>query len=196
MSTRKDYNSILWEDILYYDETSPTFLRWKTEIRRGLNYRIVVARVGDIAGAIDKKGYSRTKLHGKSYENHRIIWVLFYGAIDINLCVDHIDGDRYNNRIGNLRLTTHAINMRNQSIYSNNKSGVNGVHRTKTGYYVAEWGDINGKRKQKSFSISKFGEQDAFTMACEYREQKICELNSQGAGYTNRHGKELELAYD
>lgn len=55
-------------------------------------------------------------------------------------------------------------------------------------YYVAHWCDIDGEYQGKYFSIDKLGESEAFRLACEYRQQRIEELNAQGAGYTARHG--------
>lgn len=40
-----------------------------------------------------------------------------------------------------------------------------------------------------SFSCNKYGHEQAFQLACQWREQKIAELNEQGAGYSERHGK-------
>jgi hypothetical protein len=37
--------------------------------------------------------------------------------------------------------------------------------------WIAQWNDINGKKRQQSFSISKYGD-EAFTMACEHREEQ------------------------
>lgn len=50
-----DYNAIKWEDLVYYDETSPTFLRWKVERRGGAHRQVLHKRVGDIAGSTKKK---------------------------------------------------------------------------------------------------------------------------------------------
>ena len=61
----------------------------------------------------------------------------------------------------------------------------------KHGYfrYRAMGMTLNGEKKTKSFSCNLLGEEQAFKLACEYREQNIRELNEQGAGYTERHGK-------
>lgn len=44
---------------------------------------------------------------------HRVIWHYFNGEIPIGLQIDHIDGNRKNNRLDNLRLVTHKENMNN-----------------------------------------------------------------------------------
>ena len=126
---------------------------------------------------------------------------MFYGEIPEGMFIDHIDGNRGNNNIDNLRLVNVEGNARNIRLPSNNTSGVCGVtfcvavdSRSEKTYYSpswrAQWYDLNGKRKLKAFSTKKYGYQKAFDLACTYRQQMIDLLNQQGAGYTNRHGKE------
>lgn len=52
--------------------------------------------------------------------------------------VDHINGDRLDNRKSNLRIASTFINARNRRLNSNNKSGAKGVRRSKQGRWVAE----------------------------------------------------------
>jgi hypothetical protein len=54
---------------------------------------------------------------------------------------------------------------------------------------MAQWYDLSGKKHSKSFSISKYGYEEAFRLACEARVEAIRLLNEQGAGYTEYHGK-------
>lgn len=70
-------------------------------------------------------GYFRVYFEGKHHMAHRLIWKLMTGEDPVQ--VDHIDGDRRNNRFSNLRNVTHAINMKNKSLYANNKTGIPGV---------------------------------------------------------------------
>lgn len=75
---------------------------------------------------------------------------------------------------------------------SGSSSGVLGVYKIKVDkedrYWMALW-DCNGSTKQKYFKIAKYGNEEAFRLACEYRAAMIEQLNSQGAGYTDTHGK-------
>lgn len=97
---------------------------------------------------------------------------------------------------GNIRWETNEQQARNKGIQSNNSSGVSGVSwddKTYKGisnlYAKAQWNDLDGKLKTKSFSVKMYGFLPAFKMACEYRYKKIQELNSLGADYSEKHGK-------
>jgi hypothetical protein len=82
-------------------------------------------KVGDLAGAIDNKGYRVVSWNSKSYKVHRLIFMMFYGYVP--KFIDHIDADPSNNRIENLRPTTTSQNLCNTRIRVNNTSGVKGV---------------------------------------------------------------------
>ena len=86
-------------------------------------------KVGDIACCIHKSsGYAYTKVYGRQYKTHRLIWMYFYGEFPSS-DIDHINGCRSDNRIENLRSIDHAVNMQNQrSPSKNNKTGFLGVH--------------------------------------------------------------------
>jgi hypothetical protein len=82
--------------------------------------------------------------------------------------VDHINRDGLDNRSVNVREGGGRVNPNNKRIQKNNKSGVKGVYQSGNSW-SAQWFDVNGKKKRKSFSIGKYGE-EAFTMACECRK--------------------------
>ena len=63
---------------------------------------------------------------GYSLKSHRVVWAIVHGEWP-SQHIDHIDGDRSNNRIDNLRDVTHATNHRNVRKKSNNTSGFTGV---------------------------------------------------------------------
>ena len=97
------------DNIRYDSETGNLF--WTTSILRG-------HRTGDLVGATTGSGYMafNGNLGGKRfYYNHRVVWFLNYGSVPKIL--DHIDGDRLNNRVENLRPATNGLNQRNRLGY-------------------------------------------------------------------------------
>lgn len=184
-----------WNDYFYYDETSPTCLRRVRDIWSGKDYRILSVRKDEIAGYKDGH-YWTIVLHKKKYVLHRIIWEIHNGVIPEGMFIDHIDGDKYNNKIENLRVVSRFGNARNVRMNIKNKSGVTGVslhedvrRNPSVDAWVANWKNLDNKLVTKSFSINKYGYDEAFRLACEWREKMILALNAQGAGYTERHGK-------
>lgn len=96
-------------------------LTWK--INRGGG-----VRAGMIAGCKTWDGYRQIKFMNKAYQSHRIAWLMFYG-VDAPTDIDHIDGNRSNNAIVNLRLATDSENQQNRKrVRPDNKTGFMGVH--------------------------------------------------------------------
>jgi len=85
-----------------------------------------VNEIGQIAGCVHKgKGYIHVKIKAKAFKAHRLVFLYHHGYLPE--CVDHIDGDKTNNKIENLRAATKEENCHNQKIRSTNKSGYKGV---------------------------------------------------------------------
>ncbi len=78
-------------------------------------------------GTVRHDGYIRINVDGRLYYAHRLVWIIFNGAIPDGMQVDHIDCDPSNNKISNLRLATQSQNNHNQRVYKNSTSGVKGV---------------------------------------------------------------------
>lgn len=93
------------------------YLFWKNSKRSGWN--------GKKAGSLDRYGYLQTKIEGKLYLNHRIIFLMGMGFLPE--VVDHIDGNSLNNDINNLRESTSCQNAHNARIRKDNKSGIKNV---------------------------------------------------------------------
>ena len=90
-------------------------------------------KAGAKAGSIDSYGYLQLSINSKRYKAHRIVWLLIYGSWP-NGEIDHIDGDKLNNRITNLRDVSSQINAWNRTLaQKNNSTGYRGVtkHRNK-----------------------------------------------------------------
>jgi len=82
-----------------------------------------VRKVGDALSSLTDKGYLRASVGGKSYRVHRLIFLYHHGYMPTQ--VDHIDGNRMNNRIENLREATSSQNNQNRKATSS--SGIKGV---------------------------------------------------------------------
>ena len=78
------------------------------------------------AGSNTNKGYLSVMIDGINYFVHRIVWIYEKGFSPEN-CIDHIDRNKKNNRISNLRHVSLSCNSRNSKVSSNNKTGVKGV---------------------------------------------------------------------
>ena len=188
---------INWSEYFYYDETSPTCLRWKVDRFAGKNHSTKMVSKDDVAGWFASRQNGKPKaievgLNKKSYLVHRIIWELLIETIPSTLVIDHLNGNPFDNKISNLFVKTQNHNCQNKFLRVDSSTKVTGVsfNKTKNGtcYYRAYWCDLNGKQKFKSFSCKKLGTEIAFESACKYREDRLKELNSLGAGYTERHG--------
>lgn len=84
---------------------------------------------GDPLGTKRPDGYLQGRINGKIYRVHRLIFLYHHGYIP--QCIDHIDGNRSNNLIENLRAADRSQNSFNQRLSSKNTSGVKGVHWNK-----------------------------------------------------------------
>ena len=83
-------------------------------------------KVGKQAGtSVNDAGYNIVGIGGKTPRLHRIIFLYHHGYLPNK--VDHIDGNRTNNTIENLRPATNEENSRNARLSKRNKSGVKGV---------------------------------------------------------------------
>ena len=100
---------------------------------------------GSVAGCVNSYGYRQIQVDGKAYKAHRLIWLYNYGKFPDNQ-TDHIDQNRLNNKLNNLRDVTRQENQKNRSKSKRNTSGVTGVNWHKpTGKWMA-YGKVDGKQ--------------------------------------------------
>ena len=100
---------------------------------------------GKMAGTLTTTGYYQTKINRNIYLNHRLIYLYHYG--NLPKYIDHIDIDKKNNKIENLRETTPSDNKKNVGVSKSNTSGYKNVYWHKQ---CKKWGVrlvVNGKPK-------------------------------------------------
>lgn len=115
--------------------------------------------IGKSAGAVGGRGYVNVTLNGKTYTAHRLIYLLQYGYVP--KMIDHIDRDKTNNRIENLRPATVSQNVCNREAPSNSTSGIKGVRFHKRDKKWIAYAKVNGKQKH----IGSFASMEAAAFA-------------------------------
>ena len=127
-------------------------LTWRNRPREDFasdhGYKVFNTRsAGRAAGAIDAKGYIKMGLTidgvFKNYWAHRLIWLHVNGETPNQ--IDHINQNKADNRIKNLRDVDNATNRKNQSRYITNTSGITGVSWHKASSKWCAQIKINGK---------------------------------------------------
>ena len=122
-----------------YDETSHSCL----------------TRDGLPVGHLNGSGYYAFKIGKmKKVLAHRIIWQLFNGPIPDGSVLDHIDRNRLNNKISNLRLATSRQNAQNR--IKKSKVGLIGVHYSKLHNNYEARVTVDGKKKTFGCFKSKY----------------------------------------
>jgi hypothetical protein len=175
-------STINFKDFLYYDESSPTKLRWLVDRRAGKNHNMILMAKDDVAGSLSKNGYYQVRLHRQNFLVHRVILILFNFITDNELVADHIDGNKLNNSISNLRVVSVKDNAKNR-VFKKSNTGIPYLLKRASGYRVAII--INDRRTAKMFSFKTHGgEEAAKQKAIEYLlSMKDSMLTS---GYTER----------
>lgn len=92
------------------------------------------AHAGAVAGAPNKKGHIYINIGKKKYAAHRLAWFYVCGKWPDGV-IDHINGDKVDNRIANLRDVDFCVNQQNRrGANRTNSLGVLGVYKAKNRY--------------------------------------------------------------
>jgi hypothetical protein len=134
------------EEVLNFDAKTGIF-RWKIRLS---NHALVGSIAGCIAKTGNSRGYVLIRIDKTLYKAHRLVWLYVSGEWPSGH-IDHIDGDRSNNKFENLRDVSRSTNMQNRKrCDADSKTGFLGV--TKSGRkYIAQISS-NGK----NFRIGTF----------------------------------------
>lgn len=98
--------------------------------------------LGAIAGGDDGHGYLMCLLMGHKFKVHQVVWLLEYGYLPTK-GIDHIDRDKRNNSIGNLRLASDLDNIQNISTAMRQTAG---IKRDKRSPYLRAVVQYKGKK--------------------------------------------------
>ena len=120
--------------LLDYDSISGIFTRKVAVSRR--------SKIGDIAGGLSR-GYVELSVNGKVYRAHTLAWFYYNKKWPIKN-LDHIDLNKSNNAINNLREASYSENIANSLIRKTNSCGFKGVTRHKEKFKAAIM--VNRKR--------------------------------------------------
>jgi len=93
----------------------------------------------------DGLGYKHGSIWNRKIKAHRVIWCLVYGEWPDGK-IDHISGDRADNRISNLRVVDDIENARNMARRYDNNSGCTGVSKFRCSQWRARI-HVNGEDK-------------------------------------------------
>lgn len=107
------------KELLDYDPATGSFF-WRKTLRNGKG------GAGKKAGG-ERYGYIFIAVKGRIYRAHRLAWLYVYGEFPPDKLIDHINGNRSDNRIENLRLASQGENLMNRGRQSNNKAGYKGI---------------------------------------------------------------------
>ena len=177
-------------DRFVYDESSPSFLRYKIDITT-LSGNRTLAYKGDAVGTVMRlktKEYWQTSYKGHPIRVHRIIAAMYLPDFSTTLLVNHIDGNGLNNSISNLEMVTNLGNSQRmkchngKDVIASNRSGINGIsfiellNGSKTVYnkYVEATFINQCKSDKKKFRYETEEEkQEALASAIAWRKEKI-----------------------
>ena len=137
-----------------------------------LHHKIVQrngVQAGDVVGCLHGSGYLITSIKKKQFQVHRLIYQLCHQIeLASEVSIDHIDGNKLNNLIENLRPCTFRENACNKKKPSNNTSGYKNISKSKIDKREPNecWKvhiRTSDSRIQKNFPYTEAGLADAIT---------------------------------
>lgn len=106
------------------------YQNYQCDFESGKLYRKTKHGLIEVGTDIVRQGGLKCKIKQQTYQVHRILYAMYHNHDPIGYMIDHIDNDRYNNRIGNLRAVSGTVNNYNRKL----KGGVRKNHDTWQAY--------------------------------------------------------------
>lgn len=123
-----------------------SFIECSTPGHRKFLYNPETGELWREAGGPDERGYRHIQFQGSRHLEHRVAWFIFYGEWPSEF-VDHINGNRSDNRISNLRLASCSENGLNRLRSKSNSSGFKGVSYIRRYKCWQAMISVNGRNK-------------------------------------------------
>ena len=117
---------------------------------------------GKIIGHKNKRGYIEARFKGKGYLSHRVAWAIGYDTLKVPLILDHINGDRSDNRLCNLRAATGQQNSFNKKSIRNGLKGASFYKRKNKWQSQIKF---NGKCKHLGYFDTEIEAHEAYCRA-------------------------------
>ena len=124
---RLEFNRIEFEKSFFFKKDTGEFIRKST---------------GKIAGGMNGSGYISLQFGWKRYRVHHIVW--FLEKNEWPELLDHINGNRSDNRLSNLRIANRSQNTANSKLRKDNKIGFKGVSKHTKGHKYGARIRVNG----------------------------------------------------
>ena len=118
-----DLTAARLRELLHYDESTGLFTRIATDNKW---QKLGLACGQRMSNPLE---YSRIRIDGAPYKAHRLVWLYVTGVWPTQF-VDHINGNKQDNRFSNLRDVSRKVNGQNRrSAQCNSKTGLLGVQK-------------------------------------------------------------------
>jgi len=127
----------------------------------------LVRKSGVIAGSVNKRGYRIICVDHKLQKAHRLVFLYHHGYLPPQ--VDHINGDKDDNRIENLRAADNSKNMMNRKAMRNNTSGHKNVYWDKE---FGKWA-VKIRLNKKLHNLGRFNDMNEAVAAAHTGREKL-----------------------
>lgn len=159
---RKPVNNVTYDQLVSsvnYDEKTGLFIRASS--KGGV-------AIGSPAGGLHANGYIMMNISNRKVLAHRMAWLWCYGFLP-DTEIDHVNGDRIDNRISNLRLVSRCENQMNVLRTKANTSGIKGVCYNKL---AGKW-QANIQANNERYHLGLFATKEDAGTAYSEAEEKL-----------------------